>query len=55
MKLEIFMKTYSEESMVDLEEDIAYMYHEDDYKKIPEDEDGFKKGTFTVTIIWNND
>lgn len=57
MKFEVFRKEYTDESLVNLAEDIAYMYmhHKDDYKKIPEDEDGFKLGTFTVTIVWNND
>jgi hypothetical protein len=56
MSKEIFKSTYSSESLVDLERDlyecldVAYNAKISD---IPVNSDGFHKGTFTVTIIWN--
>ena len=54
----IFEKEYSDESLYDLAEDVGESvmdYHNPKYKKLPEDEDGFKKGIFTVTIEWKNE
>lgn len=51
----IFKKEYDGESLYDVGRDIdeafnaAYNYLMDD---IPQDKDGFTKGTFTVTIEW---
>jgi hypothetical protein len=52
----IFQKNYDDESLYDMPEDLGYAVDEEnpDYHKLPEDEHGLKKGTFTVTITWEN-
>ena len=51
----IFEKEYDGESIVDLDRDV-YECLQEDYNqimtKIPQDEFGFQKGTFKVTIEW---
>jgi hypothetical protein len=54
----IFEKEYCDESLYDLERDVGESiqgYHNPKYSKLPEDEDGYKKGVFTVTIEWKNE
>ena len=55
----LFKKEYDEESLYDLGRDIAEAVDEDynpKMKKIPNvTSDGFKAGTFLVTIEWRND
>lgn len=48
----IFDRHYSEESLIDLEEDIRWAL-EEDIAEIPKDEHGFRQGEFRVTITWN--
>jgi hypothetical protein len=45
----IFDKEYSDESLIDLAEDIEYAV---DLAEIPKDEYNFRQGTFRVTIEW---
>lgn len=47
----IFDRHYSEESLIDLDEDIRWAL-EEDIAEIPKDEHGFCKGEFRVTITW---
>ena len=52
MKNELFNKVYSDESLIDLEEDIAMaIYH----SIIPQDENGFYKGSFRVIVEWTDE
>ncbi len=51
----IFKKAYDDESLYDLERDISEAISEEYNPKmgdIPKDEDGWMKGTFKVTIEW---
>ena len=48
----IFDKQYSDESMIDLPEDIQYLMDMDD---IEQDKNGFYHGTFHVVITWSPD
>lgn len=51
----VFKKTYDGESIYDLERDIAESIDErfnDLMSDLPQDEDGFTKGKFKVTIEW---
>lgn len=50
----IFRKRYSDESMYDLSNDISGLFDDEAYLELPE-EDGFKTGTFTVTVTWEED
>lgn len=50
----IFDRHYSEESLIDLDEDIRWAL-EKDLAEIPQDEHGFRQGTFRVTITWSNE
>jgi len=45
----VFDKEYSDESIIDLPEDIEWM----DLDGIDPDESGFRPGTFHVTITWS--
>lgn len=54
----IFKKRYSDESAYDLPEDVADALDGDLNElmnDVPWNDDGFRKGTFTVTITWDND
>ena len=52
----LFDTTYSEESIIDLPEDLDSMYYSDEYKSLPESDDGhFTRGTFDVKIVWKDD
>ena len=59
MKLrhEIFTKEYSDEELYDLERDVVEALQEE-YNpivgNIPRDKDGFRTGTFVVSIEWIN-
>jgi len=48
----LFQKKYSDESLYDLEEDIHFALAADNPKfaEIPVDDNGFREGTFIVTI-----
>lgn len=51
----IFKETYDGESLYDLGRDIGEAFIEDynpKMKGIPQDEYGFHKGTFVVTVVW---
>ena len=50
----LFNKKYSDESLVDAEEDLSYAILEN-CMDIPLDENGFHIGTFTVTLTWENE
>lgn len=50
----IFEKEYSDESLIDLAEDISDAVFDGDLF-IPKDEDGFRQGTFTVRVIWEDE
>jgi len=52
--MKVFDKEYSEESLIDLEEDLHYALYESGLD-IPEDENGFRVGTFSVVINWEDD
>lgn len=53
MKKVIFCKTYYDEDTYDLPEDIGIAIDED--HGIPEDEHGFRKGSFKVTVEWSDE
>ncbi len=50
----IFEKDYSEESLADLSEDVMDAIY-DNSLNLPVDEYGFRKGTFTVRVIWDDE
>lgn len=50
----IFDRHYSDESLIDLDEDIRWAL-EKDFAEIPRDEHGFRQGEFRVTITWSNE
>jgi hypothetical protein len=50
----IFDRHYSDESLVDIDEDIRWAL-EKDFAEIPKDEHGFRQGEFRVTITWSNE
>ena len=50
----IFDRHYSEESLIDLDEDIRWAL-EKDFAEIPKDGHGFSEGTFRVTIQWSKE
>lgn len=45
----VFKKDYTDESLIDLQDDIEW---EIEHFGIEKDEHGFRPGTFTVTIEW---
>jgi hypothetical protein len=49
----IFEKDYSDESLIDLAEDIQDAVF-DDNLDIPKDDHGFRKGTFVVKVVWED-
>ena len=48
--IKIFERDYSSESIIDLESDMYDMFG--DNTEIPQDEHGFLKGTFRVSVTW---
>ena len=50
----IFDRDYSDESLVDLEQHLMDVIY-DDSLNIPQDEYGFRKGVFKVTISWEDE
>ena len=50
----IFDRHYSDESLIDLDEDICWAL-EKDFAEIPKDEHGFSQGEFRVTITWSEE
>jgi hypothetical protein len=48
-EIQLFKKEYSDESLLDLEEDVCYTIEN---SGIEPDEHGFRPGTFIVTIEW---
>jgi hypothetical protein len=50
----VFDRHYSEESLIDIDEDIRWAL-EKDIAEIPKDKHGFRQGTFRVTIEWSNE
>lgn len=56
--IEVFKKEYSGESIVDLERDISEALDttfNPGIDRIPVDDYGFPKGTFTVAIVWSEE
>lgn len=51
----VFERDYSDESLVDASEDIGEIYGHELFKVLPEDEYGFKQGTFKITVTWRPD
>jgi hypothetical protein len=47
--LVVMSKTYSGESIIDVESDVSDSIN---YSNIPKDEYGFHRGTFEITILW---
>lgn len=57
-KITLFEKDYDGESLYDLGRDISEAIDtrfNPLVQKIPTDEHGFQEGTFTVSIVWEND
>lgn len=52
--MKIFEKEYSDESLIDLSEDISDAVF-DNYADIPTDEFGFREGRFVVTVVWEKE
>lgn len=50
----IFEKEYSDESLIDASEDICESVF-DDKLNLPQDEYGFRKGIFKITITWEEE
>lgn len=56
--MNIFKQTYSGESLCDVDRDVSEAFSSDYNPRaglIPVDEHGFQRGTFTVTIEWEDD
>lgn len=51
----VFNKVYYAESLIDISEDIDYMFDNKQFEEIPVDENGFHKGKFTVTVKWEKE
>ena len=54
----LHLKSYSDESLSDLDRDITEAFDEiynPMVASIPKDEHGFRKGTFTVSVMWFDD
>lgn len=57
-KITLFEKDYNGESLYDLGRDVSEVFDASFnslIEKIPTDEHGFQAGTFTVSIVWEND
>lgn len=48
----IFEKEYDEETLLDIQDDIFDAVNK---ASLPEDEYGFRKGTFTVRVVWEDE
>ena len=56
--IELFKQTYTGESVVDMYRDVSECLDPAFNalaQEIPQDEYGFQKGTFVVTVVWNPD
>jgi len=53
--MNIFEREYSGESIIDLCEDLSWMFSDGNGAKVPSDEYGIQRGTFTVTVTWKED
>lgn len=52
----LFERTYGDEDFwMDIQDRICDLAETQKYKELPEDQYGFKSGTFKVTIIWEAD
>ncbi|MNF13697.1 hypothetical protein D3C80_2156340 [compost metagenome] len=51
MTIKLLDKTYSDESLADLFNDIDVVY--EDHSEIEKDEFGFRKGQFKVIVEWS--
>ena len=51
----IFSREYSGESIIDLAEDLSWMFDDGKGAEVPVDQYGIHKGTFTVTVTWKED
>jgi hypothetical protein len=51
----VFEKDYSGESIIDLAEDLTWMFEDGNGAKVPVDEYGIHKGKFIVTVKWEED
>jgi hypothetical protein len=50
----IFEHTYSDESLIDLEQHLMDVIYDEDLN-LPQDEHGFRKGGFKVTVEWSDE
>lgn len=50
-----FEKEYSDESLVDIEEDVYDAISQNPLLQQAQEDSGFRPGTFKVTIEWTND
>ena len=48
----IFDREYTGESLIDLTEDLSWMFSDGKGAEVPCDEYGIQQGTFTVTVTW---
>lgn len=53
--MEVFNREYSDESMIDLPEDIGDYSEFKNMHLIPKDRYGFHSGTFKVVVTWQKD
>lgn len=52
----ILHKEYSDESIYDMERDVAELYDSKEYTLVPSDKkSGFKRGKFALTVIWHDE
>jgi hypothetical protein len=51
----LFKKLYSDESLYDSSRDMADWLDSESYILLPETKDGFKRGSFEITITWTDD
>lgn len=53
----LFDKTYTSESIIDMDQDVMEFFLDDIYDNfdIPQDENGFMRGSFRVKIDWTPD
>lgn len=48
-------KEYDGESIIDLAEDLSWMFADGNGAEVPVDQYGIHKGMFTVTVTWEKD
>lgn len=52
----LLQREYSDESLgQDINEIGEFIFESSNYLKLPEDDCGFKKGIFTLTVTWSPD